>query len=193
MDEIKVHVVNKGRKYLYMRYLCPLTGRETTKSTGTNDADTATKAAGKWEAELREGRYQKPSKMTWEAFREYYTTHAMPAVAPRSAEAYESTLNVFETHCTPQKLADVTTTRVTGFVAAMRKLGRSEATIACRLRHLKAAMRWANSQGLLRVLPKFDMPKRTARPSVSTHRPTIYVGHSVNAGRGVSCRPSCGS
>ena len=61
------------------------------------------KAAGKWEAELRDGRYQKPSRMAWEAFREYYSANALPGLAKRTQQTYESTLNVFEEHCKPAR------------------------------------------------------------------------------------------
>jgi hypothetical protein len=35
------------------------------------------------QAELREGRYQKPNRMTWEAFREHYSANALPGLAPQ--------------------------------------------------------------------------------------------------------------
>ena len=34
-DEIKVYVINKGRKYLYLRYIDPLTGKPIEKSAKT--------------------------------------------------------------------------------------------------------------------------------------------------------------
>jgi hypothetical protein len=107
----------------------------------------------KWQDELRNGHYCKPSRMSWEAFRDFYSLNALPALSARSQESYETALNVFEKRCTPQKLADVTTARITGFVTALRSDGKSESSVACYLRHLKAAMRWAHKQGLLSTLP----------------------------------------
>lgn len=170
-DTIKVTVVNRGRKYLYLRYICPDTGKAIERSARTADAKAADRAAGKWEAELREGRYQKPSRMTWEAFREHYSANALPGLAARSGDSYESTLNVFEKICSPQRLSDVTTARVTAFVTDLRSRNRTEATIAHHLRHLKATMRWAHKQGLLAVLPAFSMPKRVKGAKVMRGRP----------------------
>ena len=68
-DTIKVHVINRGRKFLYMRYHCRDTGRLVERSTGASNRREAEKIAAKWEAELQEGRYSKPSHMTWAAFR----------------------------------------------------------------------------------------------------------------------------
>ena len=53
----------------------------------------------------------------------------------------------------------------------LRSQGRSEATIAQHLRHLKATMRWANREGLLNVLPQFTMPKRVKGAKVMRGRP----------------------
>lgn len=171
MDEIKVYVVDKHRKYLYLRYTDPATGRVVERSAKTDSRKDAEKAAGKWEAELREGRYEKPNRMAWGAFREYYSANALPGLAGRSQEAYLGALNAFERLCSPAKLADVTTARVTAFATALRLEKKSDATIACYLRHLKAAMRWAHKQGLLSTLPTFTMPKRIKGAKVMRGRP----------------------
>jgi integrase len=171
-DEIRVHVVNYGKnRNLMLRYIDPFTGKHVAKSSGTRNNTIAERAAAKWEAELREGRYQKPSRMTWEAFREYYSANALPPLAKRSQDSYESTLNVFEQMCSPERLAFVTTSRVTAFATALRNEGRSEATIAHHLRHLKAAVRWAHRQGLINELPMFSMPKRVKGAKVMRGRP----------------------
>lgn len=81
-EGIKVHVIDYGAgRNLMMRYICPLTGKQVTKSAGTRNMKSAEREAGKWQAELREGRYQKPSRMAWEAFKEYYRSNALPALA----------------------------------------------------------------------------------------------------------------
>ena len=170
-EEIKVYVIDKGRTNLYLRYTDPMTNKRVDKSSKTGKRADAVKAAGKWEAELREGRYQKPNRMTWEAFREFYSVNALPGLAARTQQSYETALNAFERTCSPRHVADVTTARVTALVTTLRTEGASEATIACYLRHLKAAMRWANCHGLLNVLPIFAMPKRAKGAKVMRGRP----------------------
>src|SRR4029078_10944348 len=91
--------------------------------------------------------------------------NVLPALAPATQITYEATLNVFGRTCTPQKLADVTTAKITGFVTKLRERKLAEASIARHLRHLKAMMRWAHREGLLNVLPKFNMPNRAKGPS----------------------------
>jgi integrase len=167
METIKVHVVQyPDRANLVMRYTDPGTGRMAARSTGTTNRREAERQAAKWEAELQSGRYSKSSRMKWADFRDYYAANALPALADSSVLTYEATLNVFERICKPQRLADVTT-----FATQLRKAGRSEATIARHLRHLKAAMRWANREGLLPSLPAFTMPKRIKGAKLMRGRP----------------------
>ncbi len=64
LEEIRVHVLDKNRKNLYLRYVDPITGKDVTKSAKTKNLKEARKAAGKWESELRAGRYKSASKVT---------------------------------------------------------------------------------------------------------------------------------
>ncbi len=179
MEAIIVHVVQyPDRTNLMMRYKCPATGKQIARSTGTTKQRDAEKAAAKWEAELREGRYSKSSRMAWSEFREYYEDATMETQATSTVLNYASTFNAFETTCRPERLADLTTAKVTAFAAELRKdrtrtVGSgdhaevvtyklSEASVARHLRHLKAIARWAHRQDLLPKLPKFDMPKRSS-------------------------------
>jgi hypothetical protein len=64
-NEIKVHVADYGPgRNLMMRYRCPQTGKHVARSAGTRNNRDAMKAAAKWAAELRKGRYAKQSHMT---------------------------------------------------------------------------------------------------------------------------------
>ena len=80
-EEIKVDVADYGAgRNLMLRDRCPLTGKQIAKSSGTRDQRKAVREAAKWEDQLRNNRYQKPSRMTWEAFRDHYTAHALPGL-----------------------------------------------------------------------------------------------------------------
>ena len=171
-NDIKVHVVNYGAgRNLMMRYRCPETGKQIAKTSGTTNERKALQEAAKWEDQLHSGRYQAPARMSWETFRERYAADVLPGLAKRTQTSYDSTLNVFERKCNPQKLAEVTTARITAFVTILRTDGAAEATIARHLRHLKASLRWANRQGLLAMLPQITMPKRIKGAKVMRGRP----------------------
>ena len=183
-EEIKVHVVKyPDRPKLMMRYRCPESGKQIARSTGETSEREALKVAAKWEAELREGRYQRSSRMPWEDFRQLYEDATYEGQKLSTVRNYASTLNAFETHCRPGRIADLNTNRVTTFVNELRKERQkrddtgnvkvfkiSEASVARHLRHLKAVARWANRQGLLPAVPTFDMPKR-ARVNKMKGRP----------------------
>jgi hypothetical protein len=73
MDTIKVTVVEFGdRKHYQMQYRDPNTRRKVTRSTevertgNKKERTAAERAAAKWEDELREGRYQPPSRISWD-------------------------------------------------------------------------------------------------------------------------------
>ncbi|MEQ8846138.1 site-specific integrase [Botrimarina sp.] len=171
-ETITVHVVKyPGRTNLMMRYRCPVTRKQVARSTGTAKRREAEKAAAKWEAELREGRYQRDSRMGWAEFRVFYETNALAALAPGTRVTYCATLNRLERFCRPDRLADVTTARVTAFVAHLRAGGCSEATVARHLRAIKAVTRWAVRQGLLSNAPQVEMPKRARGAKVMRGRP----------------------
>ena len=161
METIKVHVFRqKGRTNLAMRYVDPDTGKQVWRTAGTANHTKALKAAAVWEAELREGRYQKRQRISWDDFRDRYDTDVLAHMKESTATTYSASLNVFERTATPQRLSDCTTTRLTAFVLALRKQHLTAATIARHLRQLKVAFRWAHRQGSLVKLPEFDRIKQ---------------------------------
>lgn len=162
METIKVHICRqKGRTNLAMRYIDPDTGKQVWRTAGTANHTKALKAAAVWEAELREGRYQKKKRLTWLDFRDMYSDNVLDAMKESTAGNYNATLNVFEREMSPQRLEDCTTAKLTAFVRELRRRHLSPATIARHLRQLKVALRWAYRQGLLNKLPEFDRIKQS--------------------------------
>lgn len=161
LENITVHLVKqKGRTNLAMRYTDPESGKQVWKTSGTAKQKDAVKAAAKWEAELREGRYQKRQRMTWQDFRDKYQADVLDGLKASTAINYSATLNVFERTVKPVRLAEVTTAKLSAFATALRGEGLAPATIARHLRQLKVATRWAHRQGLLNKLPEFDRIKQ---------------------------------
>lgn len=160
MKEIKVSVVDYGRKFLQLRYVDPLTGKQKTKSSETNDRKQAIKAAGKWEDELRAGRYKPASTMTWTEFRDRYETDGMATHADQSIKKTLTAFSLVEKlHLPkPKLLRDVTTESIARWMTALLA-DRAPATAALYARHLRAGLRWAKEQGFIHEAPRFRMPK----------------------------------
>jgi len=174
MDEIKVTVVDYGRKNLMLRYVDPMTGRRIHKSAGTNNRKEAQKAAGKWESDLREGRYQPPSKTTWAGFRERYEDEVLSSLAPKTDAKVSAVFNVLEQILSPGKLADLTAGRLSFYQAKLREMGRSETTIKGNLAHIKAALSWAVRMGILAKMPAIEVPRRAkGQKSFMKGRPIV--------------------
>jgi integrase len=154
-NEIKVTVIScTGRKFR-LRYLDPMTGRFRYKTAGTVDAKEAQKAAGKWQAELREGRSTADSRLSWDAFRERYESEALPRLAHRTAELRHAVMGHIERILSPRRVADLTADRLSFFQAELRKpdaaaVARAEAAVIEARRTIEAA----------RTRPRNDQIKR---------------------------------
>jgi integrase len=170
-ETVRVHVVDYGRKSLYMRYVDPLTGKQVVRSTGTINRRDAERVAAKWEAELQEGRYLRPSKIAWCDFRARYEAEVLPGLAKRTEEKVWSVFNSIDGVVSPQRVADLTADRISQWQNVLRQRGLAEATIKGHSAHLKAALRWAHAVGLLTAVPTIRMPKRAKGGKVMKGRP----------------------
>jgi integrase len=92
----------------------------------------------------------------------------VPGLAKKTGEKIRGVLDRIEAELNPQRLRDITESRLSHFAAMLRKAGAAESTIAGYLAHIKAALTWAVDQRLLAVRPR--MPK-IQRARKSTGRP----------------------
>jgi integrase len=159
-DQIKVHVVAyKNRPNLVMRYVDPLTGKQVAKSAKTSKRRDAERKAAKWEAELREGRYQKPSRVTWEEFRDRYDHERLSTLSERTMEAATTAFNHLERVLAPKLLAAITSDVMSRFQASLIDEGMKPTTLASHLRSIVAGFSWAVRKGIMVKAPDVDMPK----------------------------------
>jgi integrase len=177
-DQIKVSVVEFGdRRHYMMQWRDPVTGRKKSKSTKVErtgrakERKEAERKAAKFEAELREGRYHEPLRVTWSEFRERYELEALTALAAGTDQKAAATLNWVERVLKPARLADVTESRVSHLQAEMRRAGLAEQSIKGHLAHLGAALRWAARLGLLVKAPRIEPPKRAKDSKLMKGRP----------------------
>ena len=140
MDEqIKVIVVKRGdRKHLMLRYVDPMTGRQKTKSAKTGKLKEAESKGAKWEAELREGRYHAPSKLTWKEFRTRYEDEVLASLAESTDRKVSGVFNAIEEHLSPKRLADLTAGRLSYLQSKLRDDKLAESTIKGHMAHISA-------------------------------------------------------
>lgn len=178
MEGIRVKVVEFGdRKHYQMQYVDPVTRKKKTRTTGIEktgrkkERTEAERVAGKWEAELREGRYKDPSKISWDEFRSRYEAEVLTSLAVGTDQKVGTVFNSLERVVSPDKLRDVTAERLSYFQASLREGGASESTIESYLAHVQAALRWAGSMGLISEVPKIVRPKRAKKSKMMKGRP----------------------
>jgi integrase len=167
MDKIHVHVVKyRECKNLVLRYIDPLTGKQVRKSSGTASKAEARRLAHQWEADLNSGRDQGRHTVTWELFRLRYEDEVVPGLAPTTGNKIAGVLNAVETilpRVKTGRVCDLTPERLSQLQSELRKLGRSESTIASHFAHLRAALQWAADQGIIPAVPKMKRPKRAKK------------------------------
>ncbi|MEN6368059.1 MAG: tyrosine-type recombinase/integrase [Thermoguttaceae bacterium] len=185
MDEIKVTVCKyPDRKHLVLRYIDPISGKQKTRSAKTASEGDAIKEAGKWEDELRTGRYQAPSRLTWAEFRKRYETEKLSGLGEKTQQTAGTAMNHLERVINPDRLCKLTTATLSRFQAELRKPyevvrgdkqtmkpGMKDVTITSILRHLRPALSWAVSMGLLPKMPDFHPPKRPKGQTLMRGRP----------------------
>ena len=172
MDEIKVTVVKfPDRSNLMLRYIDPMTGKPKHKSAETDVREHAVKAAGKWEDELREGRYAAPCRIGWDEFRRRYEDEALPALADRTGALRSVVMNHVERILSPKRVQDLTPERLSYLQADLRKAGLKDATVFGMLFHLRSILSWAVTVGMLRAVPKVNMPSRNLGGGMMKGRP----------------------
>ena len=176
-DEIKVSVNSYGpERPLSLVYVDPISGKKKAKSAGTTDWREAERLAGELEKELLAGRYAPPSKITWEQFVDRYKAEHLASLKPKTVESATYALDAVKTYLDPDRLVKVNAAALSKLQSKLRETkvkeitGRDgktrtvetkskETTIASVLRHVRAALGWAVSVGMLPAVPKINMPK----------------------------------
>lgn len=160
MKAIKVIVIRrKGRPYFEAQWVDPVTGKKRRESTGSDRRRDAERFAATIERELNEGTFSR-YRLTWEAFRERYESEAGASLSKGTQGKISSTFNAVEKYISPKYLRALDAGEISRFAAAMRADKLAEATIASRLRHLKASLRWAARLNLIPRAPHITMPAK---------------------------------
>lgn len=170
-DQVRVKVVyRKSKRKHVLRWEDPETGVVREKA-AVESRKESEKLAAQLEADLREGRYVAPSKLLWEDFRLAFESDKLPSLAAKSRNSYASALNHVERIIRPSRLAEVDAVALSRLQAKLRTDGRRESTIATHLRHIRAALSWAQDLGMLREVPRVAMPQRARKQRQMRGRP----------------------
>jgi integrase len=179
----------RDRPHYMMRYVDPVTGRQHARSTGTNIKREAERLAAKWEEELRSGRYRRPSKTSWDDFRERYEKEKGASLAQNSLNATITAFNHVERVIAPDKLATLNASVISLFQSKLRADGMKDTTIATHLRHLRAALSWAVTVELLPKVPDLHMPQRPRGQTLMRGRPVTQAEFDAMLAKVSEVRP----
>ena len=165
---VKVHSYGPGRP-LGLVWFDPITGKKVAKSSGTFDEKEAIGKAAIMQAELNSGKYKPAIKITWKEFTERYEQEHLAGLSPSYADRTASAFSHVERIINPDRLSKLTTATMSRFQGELRKGdGTAEhppvrqSTLDSVLRHIKAALRWAERVGLMNEAPRITA-KATAK------------------------------
>jgi integrase len=144
------------------------------------------------QAELNSGRYATPTRITWAEFRQRYEGEKLRGLARKTQATARSALNHVERVLNPDRLAKLTPTTMSRMQAELRKPytvtteatkkgkrttkkvtkpGMTDVTLACTLRHLRAALAWAVSMGMMPKAPELHPPRKAKGQTMMRGRP----------------------
>lgn len=171
-DEIKVLVAGHGvDRNLVMYYVDPVTEKRVARSTGTKKRREADRAAAVWQDEVNSGRYFASNRITWGEFRERYEEEKLVGLAEKTRDSASSALNHLQRVVNPKKLRSVNSATLSRFQSRLRAEGMKDTTLASHLRHVRAALSWGVSVGLLAKVPQIHMPRRVKGRPLMRGRP----------------------
>jgi len=171
MQEINVIVVDRGRKYLYLRYTDPVTGQKVEKSARTTKKKEAMKRAGEWQTELENGIVSSRASLRWESFRDAYENHVDETLSAGTLSKVCNMFNVASQLMSPDSVRRVTPQWISEFQSRLLRAGRKQSTIESHCRHLKASLNWAKQQQLIKDVPEFPKLKRARSARLMKGRP----------------------
>lgn len=155
---IRVLIRKRGRgDPLLLYYIDPATGREVSRTSGTHDRGEAERAAAIWEQELHG--YRGANDDGWEYFRDRFRDEHLATLAPRSVSAYSTALNHYWRVMRPALLSDVTAATVSQYQAKLLAEQRPLSSVRNYMTHLRAALRWAKSVGIIDKAPAVKLPR----------------------------------
>jgi integrase len=143
-------------------------GKRRCKSCGPGEQGrrNAMKLRDRTEAQLLTGTYGDRSKTAWADFRKEYEEKVLAGLAVQTQITAKASLDAFERHVKPSRVAFITTAVIDQFIARRRsdpgaKRGStvSAHTINHDLRHVKAALGVAEEWGYLPAVPKVRMER----------------------------------
>lgn len=159
MSEINVWIQSfKGRKNLMLPWIDPDTGARKSQSAGTGDPVEAEKQRIRLEHDLRNGRGERGGKMSWERFVTIYQDEKLSGDSECNQSKAETVFKSFAAFAKPRTIGRITERTISLYVTKLRESGKKPAAINGYLAYMRAALRWARTQGFVSDVPKFNMP-----------------------------------
>ena len=155
--EWTVTVVDRGRPTLILRARNRETGKVRERASGSSKRAAAEREAALWLEKLNtEGLNESP--LFSEAAERFDLEYASVNCRPRTCQRFWTVFDAFQKIVGNPRLSSITETTLADFCRRYR-VGRSTATLAAAVRHMRILLRWAHRQRLIPRIPHMEMPR----------------------------------
>ena len=161
------------RQYWELFFVNPRTGQRQYRMTRAETRKAAELEANQWLSELGSS-IDTGHFLSWEQFRDRFMLEKLASLSRRGKLAYQTALNQFEKHTDYKAPGELTASDISRVTTVWRAAGIADTTVAQYLRHVKAALRWAQRLGLINQVPHIEMP-RIIRSRLAKGRPITAV------------------
>lgn len=149
----------RSRDTYQLYYLDPTTKREVSRTSEATTAKDAERAARDWENELND--FRGADGDSWDYFRLRFKDEHLVSISENGGKAYATALDSYELEMDPKSLKQLTASAISEFKGKLlgRKKPVSMNTIANYLTHLRSALNWAASVGMIKACPNISIPQ----------------------------------
>lgn len=166
-DQIKVYVINVGRKHYSLRWHDPDLKKDRWRTSGCTTKRAAERVAADLEKQLNANRSTAGGDLRWAlyelkdadkkdappVFMELYQQRQLSGMDLPTHKWHLAKLNVFTKEMKPQRIGDITSVKISQYIAWLRGQGRKDPTIRGHMIALNCAFDWAKSQGYIHEIP----------------------------------------
>ncbi len=157
MIKVSIHKPT-SRKFYLAQWTDEVTGKLKTRSTRETVKREAERFAARLEDELNAGEFVDSAAITWERFKERYTSEVSATKRPKTGAKTKSTFNAIDREIEPRMLAAIANPNVISKFSADIRDGRSPSTVDGHLREFRKILRWAKQMGMIRKMPHIEFP-----------------------------------
>lgn len=158
--KISTYLMKRPGRFIECQWRDPVTGKLKTRSTGTHKDKEAVAFQVDLETKLNAEYGDDVTDELWSVVADRYEDEVLSSRANSTLRKWRGTRNKLEAIIDPQFLTTLNNKRISQFAKGLRAQGLAALSVKSHLAYLRTCLHWCQRQGLIRMVPTFEMPKR---------------------------------